>query len=529
MKKKNEPKIWIAVAVFMALLTMSVFVGSASASTIYVPDNYTKIQLAVDNATVGSTIIVRDGTYTENVNVNVDNLTIQSENGSDSTIVQAKTNDHVFEVTADYVNISGFTAKGTTKWYKASGIYLGGVGHCNITNNIISDNYRGIYFDSSNSNTILDNCFENDGIFIEGEELSHYNTHTIEGNTVNGKSIYYYKDTSGMKVPEDAGEVILANCTEMTIENIDASNGTVGIELAYTTDSEISNNIISSNTWCGIYLDCSSGNRITNNTASNNYYGIYLYYSSNYNILTNNTANSNRYGIFLQRSSSNTLTNNTANSNHGIGIYLYYSSNNTFTNNTANSNHDGIELYWHSNNNNLTNNIANSNNGDGILLAVSSNNTLTNNAAMENTGFDLRIYASSDSDCNNRIENMTGSANKPILYYNSSVTLENDDNISILILANADDSQINNVTVKGSDSLKNNGILLVRTDNSNISNSNSSNNYYGIRLDSSSNNTLTNNAANSNYGDGIYLQYSSNNNLTNNTANSNNHHGISLY
>jgi len=34
-----------------------------------VPDNYAKIQWAVDNASAGDTIIVRDGTYTENVDV----------------------------------------------------------------------------------------------------------------------------------------------------------------------------------------------------------------------------------------------------------------------------------------------------------------------------------------------------------------------------------------------------------------------------------------------------------------------------
>ena len=79
---------------------------------IYVPDNYTTIQAAVDNAIAGDTIIVRDGTYSENVDVNKQ-LTIQSENGADKTIVQTvDSNDHVFEVTADYVNISGFTVKG---------------------------------------------------------------------------------------------------------------------------------------------------------------------------------------------------------------------------------------------------------------------------------------------------------------------------------------------------------------------------------------------------------------------------------
>jgi len=95
----------------------------------------TPIQDAVNNAHSGETICVKDGMYIENVDVNVTNLTIISENGSTSCIVQAaRTSDHVFEVTADYVNIAGFTAKGATS-YKKAGIYLYGVEHCYISDN----------------------------------------------------------------------------------------------------------------------------------------------------------------------------------------------------------------------------------------------------------------------------------------------------------------------------------------------------------------------------------------------------------
>jgi pectin methylesterase-like acyl-CoA thioesterase len=54
------------VVLFFAAFTASV----VNAATIYVPDDYGTIQDAVDNATAGDTIIVRDGTYTENVHVN---------------------------------------------------------------------------------------------------------------------------------------------------------------------------------------------------------------------------------------------------------------------------------------------------------------------------------------------------------------------------------------------------------------------------------------------------------------------------
>ena len=46
---------------------------------IYVPDDYSTIQKAVNHAQPGDTIIVRDGTYVENVVINKPYLTIKSE------------------------------------------------------------------------------------------------------------------------------------------------------------------------------------------------------------------------------------------------------------------------------------------------------------------------------------------------------------------------------------------------------------------------------------------------------------------
>jgi len=75
--------------------------AQASPGTIWwVPDNYATIQAAVNNATAGDTIIVRDGNYTENVKVNK-RLTIQSQNGTASCVVNAANpSDHVFYITA---------------------------------------------------------------------------------------------------------------------------------------------------------------------------------------------------------------------------------------------------------------------------------------------------------------------------------------------------------------------------------------------------------------------------------------------
>lgn len=70
------------------------------------------------------------------------------------------------------------------------------------------------------------------------------------------------------------------------------------------------------------------------------------------------------------------------------------------------------------------------------------------------------------------------------------------------------------------------GIILSRTNNTNVSNNNVSNNFYGIYLFSAINTNLSNNHVNSN-NYGIYIMLSSKNIITNNTIASNNIYGLS--
>ncbi|MFC1787589.1 nitrous oxide reductase family maturation protein NosD, partial [Halobacteriota archaeon] len=165
----------------------------SSSAVIYVPGNYSTIQAAIDNASEGDTIIVRDGTYVENIDVNK-RLTIQSENGSDFTLVQAQSPyGHVFNVTADYVNISGFTVNGASY---SSGIYLGSGNHCNITDNNASNSYNGIWLDSSSNNTISSNTVNSNdeyGIYLTYSSTpSSYNIISNNNASNNGVGIYLH-------------------------------------------------------------------------------------------------------------------------------------------------------------------------------------------------------------------------------------------------------------------------------------------------------------------------------------------------
>ena len=204
-------------------------------NAIYVPDNYPTIQQAVDAAESGETIIVRAGSYTENVVVNKPHLTIRSENGAGVTIVQAaKTNDKAFEVTADYVSVSGFTFKGANYTEKA-GIYLTNANYCNVSDNTAYANYVGIYLWKSNNNTVIKN--------------------TLCTN-----------DNAGLRSYHSSGNVITRNNVSRNYWNGIVIGG------AYNT---LSDNVASSNSYSGILVSRGSNNIICNNDIrSNKYYGI---------------------------------------------------------------------------------------------------------------------------------------------------------------------------------------------------------------------------------------------------------------
>ena len=314
----------------------------------------------------GHTIVVENGVYRENVRV-TKSLTIRSENGSANCAIQdARRNDHVVTVTADCVNVSGFTVSGATS--RKAGIYLN-AGYCNVSTNNCSNDYIGIHLDGSHNNIISGNdCSSNGG---EGVRLdSSSNNHISSNNCLNNQDDGIY--ISGSSNSAISGNncsnngwagINLDGSSNNNISRNDCSDGEAGISLSGSSDNELTGNIMFKG---GIVIE---GGLLSDYTheidETNTVNGKPVYYWKDVDgeripdgagqvILVNcsdvlveeQNLNDLDTGITVAFSSHLTLKDNNC-SNNVDGIRLYESGNNHISDNTcSNHNYNGISLIW---------------------------------------------------------------------------------------------------------------------------------------------------------------------------------------
>lgn len=387
---------------------------------------YDEIQKAIDdNDTLdGHTLFVRNSVYYENIVINK-TITLIGED-RETTIIDGDENGNGITITANQVNISGFTIRncgngtqvlsnsnriannniiftdyalhlfsssnnsvsGNTISNNDYGIYLSdasnniltennivdngasiqlvlssnniisrnvldddfsgiliGLGYDNIImDNVIRDNeFYGIYIIESVNLTIRNNSFISCGIIIDWEVygFSHFDSLEIENNTINDRYIRYYKNLRDIIVPSDTGQLILHNCTNFTIQNLNLSNAGVGL-----------------------FLDCSSNNMISKNIFNYNNLASMMVLDSHHNTIYYNTVDSfdNEYGcgIILWESSNNNITRNIITDFYQDALFLVDSCNNTILENYIIKNDNGIRMLNSDNNviyhNNFINN-----------------------------------------------------------------------------------------------------------------------------------------------------------------------------
>jgi len=340
------------------LVLLLSFLCPAFCATYYVPDDFPTIQAAIEAASNGDEIIVRPGTYYENINFLGKAIYLHSEQGPDVTIIDGQQNSCVvaFENGEGRDSIiEGFTiTNGYVRYAEGGGIYCNNHSSPTITKNVIYGNSAmvggGISCYYYSSPTIKNNViYDNSAYYFGGGILCRENSSpVIENNVIYGN----WADKSG------GGISCSGYSSPMITNNVIYGNGAYfggGIHCSSYSSPTIENNVIYGN-WAdksGGGISCSgysssmiTSNVIYDNSAAREGGGIYCYDHSSptitKNVISGNSADGRGGGILCLWGSSPTIINNVIYDNstdgYGGGIYCHDYSSPTITNNVISGN-----------------------------------------------------------------------------------------------------------------------------------------------------------------------------------------------
>ena len=486
------------------------------------PGNYSTIQEAIDNATDGYTVFVYNGSYFGHININksihllgedhnttfitgyiaytisivsdwatMSGFTIQNNGrlGEGVRIDSSHNNfyNNIINTPTDEIRISGDNNTISQNIVVCDRIFLSGH-NTTFFANTITNNYYGIYFLNSWGNIISQNSFYHSGLFISDETV--WGNH-VTNNTVNDKPLFYIENESNINVDVSAGQILLINCTNITVQNQEIINTTVGIQSIGAQSCVITDNRIIGNHY-GLHLH-GWNNTIQNNSFTENHFGILL--SGDNNTISTNILSYNEVAINLEDfTNDNTILSNIITHNY-YGVLLDYGSvSNTIINNNITHNYDALRLAGNSHV--VSGNLITDNNDTGINIGDSDFNSIIQNTITNNTkGIVLSTSAG------NRISENMVTKNQDGIFL--SVGNSGDNTVSDNIIAHNEygirmSSCSTTIILHNTVSNNDDGIFIKNSNNLSIRDNLVSSNGKGITLNSSSGNTISGNSLSNN-------------------------------
>ena len=173
-------------------------IGFASAATLNVGQGqtYATIQSAINAAKTGDIISVAEGTYSENLVVKMNGISIIGNN-KEKTIIDGKKTGSVIKIDgANNVKVSGFTVQSSG----GSGQSDGGISLFSANNNIIANMLivnnimGGTIYSGSNNNIVSGNDIKSSGKY--GIFIFSSNDNKIYNNNIQSNKIGIYCDSA---------------------------------------------------------------------------------------------------------------------------------------------------------------------------------------------------------------------------------------------------------------------------------------------------------------------------------------------
>ncbi len=419
----------------------------------------------VGQTTVGKSVtIIGNGTSNTKLSSGQDTLRVTAEGVSISGLTINSTSDNgkaLYAIVGNHLSAADLVLNSSMPFY------VEGTTGASLTDSFLISSGAAAVISGSTQVTLHGNTMYGIVDFSDlSDSLEHWNTHSIDdSNSVNGAPLIYLRDQVGGAVVAGAGQVILANCTGVTVEGQTMADLKKAVTVGFGSGNVLSENQLSdchepiyiyrsnsntvswnniSDSWYGISVHEGEGNELDNNNVTRGDTGIFLYggeanrvhnnsvsgnvwgislYGSDENLLADNLAFDNGIGIFLGGipvagllSNHNMVVNNTVTNNEFTGIRVYPSHNNTLLSNTVTGNDDtGISIDGSTgfSNRDLTlkgNTV--SGNSEGITVTLAENMTLEGNNISDNLRYAIYMEQSpNNAIIGNHIANNSESIN----------------------------------------------------------------------------------------------------------------------
>jgi nitrous oxidase accessory protein len=344
------------ILIYISLLILLFNLAEARRILVSKGGKYPGIKSAVQAASYGDTIFVAKGEYRESGIVIEKKLTIIGYPGA---YIKSSGNSDIFIVKSDSVNISGFVLTDVPVSYTTeyAAIKLINADYCNISGNMLFNNFFGIYLSRSA------HCI-------------------ISSNLIIG---------SGREEASSGNAIHLWDSDYNVIEKNILSGHRDGIYLEFVNKCRIESNYSQSNVRYGLHFMYSDTNVYIKNIFNNNGAGVAVMYSRYVvmagNIFINNKG-SNSYGLLLKEIFDSEMFNNHI-INNTYGIFAEGITRLTIEDNEFKDNGWAMKILGSCVDNTFTHNNFIGNSFDVSTNTSSNANLFTENYWDKYTGYDL--------------------------------------------------------------------------------------------------------------------------------------------
>lgn len=369
--------------IYSALLVFLLISLPVGAATIFVPDDAATIQAGVDAADAGDTVLVADGDYNGNGNVNItvsEPIILMSENGPADCFIDCAPNDASNAIELQQaIELNGFTIVGAD-----TGIIVRNANDANILNCVVSGSSVHGLFITGCLRLVIANTTSSENVCNAAQQGIGMRAENSDGTVTD--CIFADNTTLG------SGAGVWCGASDFVFENCEFSGNTAtlyggGLYIGTTSVCQITNCLVSGNSAADVDLNDGHGGGLALIDANTQL-------TVDGCMFVDNSSERSGGGLYISGAECtmvNSFIINNVVTRSGGGLLMFTTATGTFFNNVFNNNSAGIdgggvsvagnsqaEVGNCTFSNNTAGTIANNGMGGGIYMGSGTTTTILN-------------------------------------------------------------------------------------------------------------------------------------------------------